>query len=462
MATYTLYRLAGAPLALLLLAGCAAYSDRPLPDKPDLAPSVPDIKVDVRELRLPGLAPHPYDPAKGLDMTDAAILAVLNNPGLRTARSEAHAARVQSFAAGLLPGPQLSASRDRPSSDNTASGLVTGKSVGLAYDLGPLFTSGAEQAAAEAQALQADLDLLWEEWQVAQEARVLFLQCRGDRQKLALLGDLKQAMQARYDAERAALKSGDIAFDSLSVDLAALQDVQTRADALAQDENNACGALNGVLGLSPGVRLELLAPEQPSAIPPARIEAALADLPHRRPDLVALQYGYTAQDKEVRRAVLAQFPSIGIGINRASDTSSVRTTGFSLSLNFPFIFGGPKQVHAAEAERDALWQAYQQRLDETGTEVRLTVADLAILQDESDKLSASEGDAEQATQSASSAYARGDLTAPAFYDLTIAALNRRLEGLDLDAEIQQFHLGLETLLGLPPEDLRHPTDETSP
>lgn len=453
-------KLAALPLAAVLLAGCAAYSARPLPEKADLATRVPDVKVDVQALHLPGLAPHVYDPAHGLDMTDAAILAVINNPGLRTARSEARAARVQSFAAGLLPGPQLSASRDRPT-DNTA-GLVTGRSVGIGYDLGPLFTSGAEQAAAEAQAQQADLDLLWVEWQVAQQARVLFVQCRTDRAELALLGDLKQSIQARYDAERAALKSGDLAFDSLSTELAALQDVQSRADAMARQESDDCASLDGLLGLAPEVRLELLAPEAPQDIPAARVDAALAKLPERRPDLVALQYGYQAQDEEVRRAVLAQFPSIGLGINKANDTSNVHTTGFSLSLSFPFIFGGAKQVHAAEASRDALWQAYQQRLDETQAEVHQAAADLALLQGELDKLQASAGDAEEMNTSAAAAYARGDLTAPAYYDLTISSLNRRLERADLEAQIQQFHVGLETLLGLPPEDLKHPIDEAQP
>ena len=449
-------------LAALLLAGCAVYGARPLPDQPDLAPRAPDLKVDVRSLHLPDLAPHPYDPARGLDMSDAAILAVLNNPRLRTARSEAHASRAQSFAAGLLPGPQLTASRDRPSSDNTTTGLVTGKSEGLDYDLGALFTSGAEKGAAEAQAQQADLDLLWEEWQVAQEARVLFLQCRNDRSKVALLGDLRQTMQARYDAEHAALKSGDLALDSLSTDLAALQDIQSRTDALVQDENDSCSALDGVLGLAPGVHLTLLDPDPPGPIPPESIEAALAKLPERRPDLLALQYGYQAQDEEVWRAVLAQFPSIGVGINRANDTSNVRTTGFSVSLSFPFLFGGPSQVNAAKAERDALWQAYQQRLDETQAEVRTAAADLDLLQGELGTLRRNEADAEQITQSAAQAYARGDLTAPAYYDLSIAGLNRRLEALDLETEVQQFHLALATLLGLPPEDLKHPVDEDAP
>jgi len=452
-------RLAALPFAVLL-AGCAAYSARPLPERPDLAARPADVKVEVKSLHLPDLKPHAYDPTKGLDMTDVAILAVVNNPALRTARSEARAARVQSFAAGLLPGPTLSASRDRPTGAS-ASGNVTGHSVGLDYDLGPLFTSGAEQAAAEARAQQADLDLLWAEWQVAQQARALFLQCGTDRAETTLLGDLKQTMQHRYTAEQAALKSGDLAFDNLSAELAALQDVQTRADTLARQENDDCAALVALLGLAPGTPLTLLPPDRVEDIPAASVAAALKDLPKRRPDLVALQYGYQAQDEEVRRAVLAQFPSIGVGVNRANDTSDVHTVGFSVSLSFPFIFGGAKQVHAAEADRDILWQVYQQRLDETEGEVRQSAADLDLLQSELATLKAGSGDTEAMGKSADAAYARGDLAAPAYYDLSIASLNRRLEGLDLETQAQQLHLALATLLGLPPEDLQHP-DESQP
>lgn len=453
-------RLAAFPFAVFL-AGCAAYSARPLPEQPDLAARPADVKVEVKSLQLPDLKPHAYGPSKGLDMTDIAILAVVNNPALRTARREARAARVQSFAAGLLPGPTLSASRDRPTGNNPP-GLVVGRSLGFGYDLGPLFTSGAEQAAAEAQAQQADLDLLWAEWQVAQQARALFLQCGTDRTESKLLGALKQAMQQRYEAEQAALKSGDLAFDNLSAELAALQDVQTRADTLARQESDDCAALVELLGLAPGTPLTLLTPDPVADIPAASVDAALKELPKRRPDLVALRYGYQAQDEEVRRAVLAQFPSIGVGINRANDTSDVHTVGFSVSLSFPFIFGGAKQVRAAEADRDALWQAYQQRLDETEGEVRQSAADLNLLQSELATLKVGTGDAEAMGRSADAAYAHGDLTAPAYYDLSIASLNRRLEGLDLETQAQQLHLALATLLGLPPDDLQHPIDESRP
>ena len=460
MCKSTVSRVLCAALLSAVIAGCALYHERPLPEQTDLATSLTPLQVDVSTMQLPGLKPHSFDPAQGLDMTDAAILAVLNNPGLRTTRSEAGAARAQAFAAGLLPGPELSASRDRPTG-NTA-GLVTGRSIGINYQLSSIFTRGAEQAAAEASARQADLELLWDEWQVAQQARVLFVQCRLDQDKNALLGKLEQAMSERYAATQQALARGDVALDTVGTDLAALGDVQTRASATARDQNSACRSLNELLGLDADVPLQLLAPDASADVAPDEIHAALAKLPQRRPDLVALQFGYAAEDAQVRRAVRAQFPAITLGLNRANDTSNVHTNGVSLSLGFPFLFGGTDTVHAEEASRDALWQAYQQRLDESQTDVRTLVTDIGLLKTRLASLRSSAGDAEQIAQSADAAYARGDLTAPAYYDLTISALNRRLDTLDAQAETLDLHIALETLLGLPPEDLRQPIDEAQP
>lgn len=443
------------------LTACAAYHSRPLPEKPDLARELTPIRVDLDKIRIPDLSAHPYTPNAGLDMTDAAIVAVINNPQLRSSRANAHAAYVQSFAAGLLPGPQVSGSQDRPVGSNPP-GTTTASSIGLSYDFTSLLTSGAEQASAEAKAKQADLDLLWEEWQVAQQARVLFLQCRSAQAKVALLAKLTQRVKDRYTAEQDALAAGDVAFDTLSVDLAALQDVEQRSADAVRQSTDQCAALNAFLGLDPEVPLKLIAPTDPAAVPAAEIDAALADLPQRRPDLVALRYGYAAADADVRKAVLAQFPSISLGITRATDNSDIHSIGFNVVLGFPFIFGGPKQVHSTEATRDALWQAYQQRLDETDAEVRQTQADLDLVNTQLRSLRAGEGDAQRMSDAAAIAYDRGDLSAPAYYDVANSAINRQIAGIDLAVEALQLHIALETLLGLPPRDFKHTNEGSSP
>jgi outer membrane protein TolC len=148
----------------------------------------------------------------------------------------------------------------------------------------------------------------------------------------------------------------------------------------------------------------------------------------------------------------------------AQDTSDVHTTGFSISLNFPFLSGGAAAVHAALATRDALWNQYQQRLDETSNQVHLIRADLGVLDSQLLQVDAAATDAQRLSSAAQTAYANGDLTAPAYYDLRIATLNRQLDTLDLRAQRQQLQIALETLLGLPPQDLQHPIpdDEKQP
>ena len=446
-------------LALMsgVISACAMYHSRPLPEKPDLAQTFQPVNVDLDELKLPGLTPHPYDPARGLDMTDAAIVAVINNPQLRATRADAHAAYVQSFAVGLIPGPQLNGSKDMPLGSNPP-GSVAASSIGLTYDFSQLMTSGAEQAGAEAKARQADLNLLWAEWQVAQQARVLFLQCNSARSKQELLTALTAQVKARYSAEQNALSSGDAAFDTLSLDMAALQDVEQRSGDAARQAVDQCSAFKVFLGLDPDASLKLVTPADPSAVPPSDVIAALAKLPKRRPDLVALRYGYDSADADVRKAVLAQFPSISLGITKSTDTSDVHTLGLNVTLGFPFIFGGPKQVHAAEATRDSLWQAYQQRLNETNAEVRLTQADLDLVLSRLKSIRADEGDARHMAKSAAIAYARGDLSAPAYYDVANSAINRELAGIDLAVEAQTLQISLETLLGMPPQDFKHPEE----
>ena len=440
------------------LAGCALYHSRPLPTRPDLQAQLAPVHVNLDKIHLPGLKPHPFDPKKGLDGTDVAILAVINNPALKTARAQARAGEAQAFVAGMLPGPQLGYSLDHPT--HQAPEYVNGYSAGIAYDLSALVEHGAAESAARAGAKQIDLDLLWQEWQVAQQARLWFADCLTDRDKLGLLNKLQAGMQRRYRAEQRAYRAGNLSLADLGLSLAALQHLQSLVAGTATARNASCRALNEILGLAPEAQLILAADNDPARAPSqAEIDAALAELPQRRPDLLALRYGYKSQDQEVWRAVLAQFPGIGFGVNRAQDTSDIHTVGFSVSLNFPFLVGGAAAVHAAEATRDALWQQYQQRLDESVSEVHLARADLSVLDGELAEMQSSEVDSERMLAGARSAYVRGNLTAPAYYDLTLAALNYRLTILDLRAQRRQLRVALETLLGLPPEDLMHPMSE---
>jgi cobalt-zinc-cadmium efflux system outer membrane protein len=144
--------------AAVLLNACATYHPQPLPAGPDLQNWVPRLKVDVRQLPLPALRSHPFNPDDGLDMTEVAILAVVNNPDLKVRRREAEIAGAQLFDARLLPDPQVSLSGAHPTSG--PSPLSDAYGIGLSYDLMTLVTRGAGIGAAGAAAHQVDLDIV--------------------------------------------------------------------------------------------------------------------------------------------------------------------------------------------------------------------------------------------------------------------------------------------------------------
>ena len=161
------------------LSGCALYRAKPLPPGPELA-GVAALRVPARSFGLPGLKAVPLDPARGFTAVNLMELAVAGDPQLKAARARAGVARAQLFAAGLLPDPHIAAGVSR-------SALHTGYSVGLMEDVRTLLTMHAAEGAAAAHAQQVNLEILWQEWQVAERLRELFLQARESRRLRAVL-----------------------------------------------------------------------------------------------------------------------------------------------------------------------------------------------------------------------------------------------------------------------------------
>jgi hypothetical protein len=157
----------------MMLSGCATYHPSPLSTKSNATRDVAHIVVNAADMPLPELAAHPFGPGDGLDMTEVAMLAVANNPQLKVARDGSGISHAQAFAAGLLPDPQLAIARDTPR--NADSGNISGFGLGLSYNVNGLLTRSAGKRAAQATADQTDLNLLWQEWQVVSQARLLFV-----------------------------------------------------------------------------------------------------------------------------------------------------------------------------------------------------------------------------------------------------------------------------------------------
>lgn len=431
---------------MILLAGCASYQARPLPATDDLAAQVPDT-INHQTLQLPSLRGYTLDPENGLDGTAIAMLAVVNNPQIKAQRKQRGVGQAQLFAAGLLPDPQFSFALDHPTSGGA--GLYNAHTLGLNYDLMSLIVRGSKQDVARYGAQQTRLDIIWQEWQLAQQARQTYYRLLADQRKVAVLERSARTQKQRYSVAQDQLSQGNITLETLSSDLTGYVNIRTQLYQARLSLSDTQHKLNALLGLRPDVKLALKS--APDAVPdlPARLDTDPQALISRRPDLLALQAGYQSQEAKVRQSVLQQFPGLTLGLTQASDTSNVHTIGVGLQLNLPLWNANRGQIAIERATRDALWQTFQARIDQTVSDVDRLRSQFKLLQSQYQQLEASLPTLRQINSEALKAYRQGNFNSLSYLNIQDTLISKESQAIDLQLALWDARISLETMLGWP-------------
>lgn len=431
--------------ALLALAGCASYAPRPLPAAAALAHSVEELSVDAAQLPFTRPAAHRFDASDGLDIDEVAMLAVANNPGLRVARDALGIAQAQAWAAGLLPDPQLSLSSDHPTNGGAGNTNAFGLNLGL--DLGALVARSVRRDAAGAALRQVDLDLLWQEWQVASQARLLFTRLRAQQRMQRTLQQAVALMRDLSARQQQALAAGNVSADVAAADALALQAAERQRDDLGRAELHDRQQLDALLGLAPDVPLQLVGKAAPAPPDAPAVQAMMANRLAHRPDLLALQAGYASQEARFRGAVLAQFPALNLGLTRARDTSGLYTLGFGLSLTLPVLNANRGNIAIESATRQRLFDEYRQRLGTAQGAVEAALENQALLRTQLGHSRSAAAGLLDLVQRADNAWRAGNLTLADRVRPTRAWLNKTLEAEQLEEALAEQRIALETLLG---------------
>lgn len=427
---------------LSLVCGCAVYRAKPLPTAPDLA-RAPALSMPASNLGVPGLRSEPLDPAKGLTETNVITLAVLDNPRLRAARLEAGVAGAQLLEAGLIPDPQISAGLAKSS-------FFTGYSATLAQDLQALIIRGAAKGAAREHLQQVNLDILWQEWQVAERAEELYIQSQTLAELRPVLAGRRKLLARLYREDEVSLGHGEATVNDVSADFIAWNSAETDWRALELQENQARHALDELLGLAPEVRLRLRGMPSEQSVTAARYRSALAALPRRRPDLLALQAGYRSSEEQLRAAILAQFPLINAGVTKSrSAEEGIQSIGFNVTLTLPLFNRNRGPIRIARASRAYLHQAYQASLDETMSQADQLWTAVEIMRRQLATLDARLSGLERAAATAKESLGRGNLTLANYARVDSDAAATRAQEIQLRASLRQAQAALAMLLALP-------------
>lgn len=433
--------------ALALIAGCASYRLAPLPKSiPAADPAI--LSRKAASIDRPYLHSVSIDLAQPLDDNAVATLAVLDNPDLKAMRAKAGVADAQVFAARLLPDPTFSIGYSPKLSGPDPDGEIAGS---LGVDLNALRTGKVRRQQAAAQSRQVRLDLAWAEWQTAGAARLQAAKIRSLTRYVVLLEIADQGAQSLLDRTERAADRGDLAADALVSARTAEADSRGKLASAQHDLQAAQFELASLLGLSPETKLTL-APAPDGAIaaldPAHLLQIALAN----RADLQALQAGYDAEEAAVHKAVLDQFPNLGLTIGSTRDTSRNLILGPAIDFTLPLWNRNRGGIAVERATREQLKAEYTARLFQTRAEIAAAVADVELAQRQRESVAAALPELQHTALASRRAADRGDVSAATAEAAEGALGDRQAALVAADQTVDEAMVALELLTGVPRED----------
>jgi cobalt-zinc-cadmium efflux system outer membrane protein len=204
-----------------------------------------------------------------------------------------------------------------------------------------------------------------------------------------------------------------------------------------------------MLGLDASARFTIAAPRLGPV--PREIGPLIAAMPALRPDLAAMRLGYGSADEDVWAAILGQFPGPSIAGSYSSDTTGAVTAGPNFSFAIPVFDQNQGQIGKTIASREQLWSKYQASLDSSVTTVHGLIAQIHQLSGDLARTRHAAEDARSLARTAHQAYTRSDLDQRTLTDYETAALERALDVVAIQRQIDEdkIFLAVELGLGLP-------------
>lgn len=436
---------------LTLLYGCATYHPEPI-DGPAVKkalkpPAMEVVRIKAGAIRHPILRPVDFDISNGLSPDEAAVMAVIANPALRAVRDLRGIAGAQIIQAGILPNPRLSYSLDIPTGGDKE-GADNGYGFGVGWDIQALVTRSARVDAARTHAASVDLDIAWQEWQVAEAAKLHLFRLFYLGRQLLLTKEAEQRLRETLEAVKKSVASGEKTDKDLAVAEMALQQAHASVLTTEKAREQERLALNRTLGI-PSDRIipvqgDISLPSWRSL--PSRAEI-VKGIEGRRLDLLALRMGYLSREASVRAAILSQFPGISIGLNHARDTGSIVTTGVEVSIDLPFFDHNQGNIAVERATRKRLFDEYIARLFKARSEVAVILSEMKFLRKELSATAGSLPVLKNLTQTYRRALEQGSTDLVSYYRVQNELTAKQIKIIKLRQLLSDMGIALEVAAG---------------
>lgn len=433
--------------------GCASYQPKPVDstavDAALTSPKLEAVRIVAERFKHPLLAPMVIDGRGGFSPDEIALMVVIVSPQLRAVRDQRGVAEAQIVQAGILPNPQLGYALDRPTAHNEP-GLVSGRNLGLSWEITSLLGRRDRVAAARSGAAAFDLSLAWQEWQAAQDARLRAFRILSLRARLPLFRAIETDLASTLDSQRKAMALGQETIGDVTAASEAWIAAQAARLAAEQDYLSELAALNLSLGQPADTEVALKpAAAFPELPPETSAGTLLQGLENRRLDLKALALGYESQEADLRAAVKAQFPKIGLSFAKVNDTSDVRTHTYGVTVDLPLFDHNQGNIAIARATRQQLFDEYVARVAEARSEVVLILQKIAAVRAQLATDDSALPALDQQVTAHEKALQTNNASVSAYREARSLLATRKLDELNLHQQMIELDVALEIATGRP-------------
>jgi len=441
-----------AGLFCCLLISCSAYHPKPLTEQAiqqqQETPSAEQLSILATQIKHPYLQAIPFNIKDGLSPDEAAILAVLRNPELRAIRNRHGIAAAQLLQAGLLPNPRVSYNFAALTGGLTQ-GKVTGLGLGLDWEVTALITQANKIAAAEAEQQAVDLQVAWQEWQLAQAAKTAVYQLVVYAKQQALLEEINQRLEENRVRMQQAADQGLVTELDRVAATTAKNAVDIRLQAVIQQKNQHQQRLNRALGLKPYDAINLQQTIDLSGnLSMPTYDELIKNLSDRRLDLMALQQGYQNQEQQLHIAVLQQFPKISIGITQTRNNSNYYTLGAGIAVTLPILDQNQGVIALASATRQQLFDEYSNREFQAKADIAELLVTITSLNKQIKSVNHAIPDLETLVNAYRVAIEHGQIDVLNYYTAWNNWIEKRVELLTLQLQLVEAHIALEIATGI--------------
>ncbi len=409
------------------------------------SPAMEVLRVQARSIRHPLLRPLEIKQDDGVSPDEAAVLAVLANPSLRAVRDARGLVAAQVLQAGLLPNPSLSFGSEFP---YVGPDKIVAYGIGLSWDISSLISRQAKVDAAKAQAASVDLDIAWQEWQVAQTAKSAAWKVLSLQAQLEMAGQADSLLQDNLKTVQQAVGLQHKTAVDLSAAQAARQEAHTMVLELERDLARQRLALNRMLGLPSQTQVKMRKEDFPDGLGEPAVVDLQKGIEDRRLDLLALRRGYDSQEAAVRAAVLSRFPKIAAGASHGRDTAGVYTFGYDLSVDLPLFDRNQGNIAIEKATRQTLFDEFINRVFEGRNDIATSAAEIGLIHRQIAFAQSAVPVLERLVADYGKAVDAGNADVLSYYSARNDLNKKKIEILKLKQDLVDAWIGLENASGL--------------